>query len=58
MNQKLRDDMMALYGQFSAISFPLVWKGEETQAYYDLIDNMLEQYKSILKRLFEDFEDD
>ena len=59
IDQKLRDDMLALYGMFNAISLPLVWNAtNESQAYYDLIDNMLEQYKSILSRLFKDFDDD
>lgn len=53
-NEKLRDDMMFLFGQLHAIAFPLILnKGEENSAYYDLIDSIIEQYKSVLNRLFD-----
>ena len=58
-DQKLRDDMMALYGALNAICFPLIpGKMVHLQAHYDLIDNLKEQYTSILERLFEDFDDE
>lgn len=60
ITQKLRDDMMCLYGSLTAICFPLNWSTNEStnHAYYDLIDNIREQYVSILKRLYSDFDDD
>lgn len=57
MNQKLRDDMMMLKGRLEAIGFPLVWESiTNKQAYYDLIDSINEEYESILRRIFEDYE--
>lgn len=57
-DQRLRDDMLVLYGALSSIQFPFLFKTmSEAQAYYDLLDNILEQYKSILKRLW-DYDDE
>jgi len=56
MNQ--RDKMMALLGQLEAIKFPLCWNEGNGQPYYDLIDSIAEQYKSILKMVYPDFKDE
>lgn len=45
-DKKLREDMFFLLGQIEAASFPF----ETGQPYHDLIDSIIEQYKSILKR--------
>lgn len=53
MNQKLRDDMMFFYGNLDG----LLWSATSTPSQYDMISNMKAQYESILKRIFEDFEE-
>lgn len=56
MNQ--RDKMFLLLGKLEAINFPLLFDDGEVnhQAYYDLIDSIVDDYKSILKELYSDFE--
>jgi hypothetical protein len=51
INDKTRSDMFQLLGMIEAIRFPLVWSNNETtsQAYYDLIDSIRDQYIKILK---------
>lgn len=56
MNQ--RDKMIYLLGQMEAISYPLLQQGEMNHAYYDLIDSIIMQYKSILKIVYPDFKDE
>jgi hypothetical protein len=53
MNQKLRDDMMFFYGNLDG----LFWHAINNNAQYDMISNMKAQYESILKRIWEDFEE-
>lgn len=55
-NQKLRDDMMCLRGHLASLKFPTT--SEIPTAYYDLTDNIFEQYDSILSRIYSDFKDD
>ena len=52
-----RDKMMYLLGQMEAIAYPLQ-PGEMNHAYYDLIDCLILQYKSILKVIYPDFDYD
>lgn len=55
-----RDKAMQLLGAIRSIEFPLKWDDRnraENTAYYDLIDSIVEQYKSLLKELYPDFED-
>jgi hypothetical protein len=55
MNHKLRDDMMYFYGQLQAMQ----WAGiNKLRVSADMLENMCAQYESILKRLYEDFNDD
>lgn len=55
MNQ--RDKMLYLLGKLQAIGYPLQ-QGEMNHAYYDLIDSIIMQYKSILKMIYPDFKDE
>lgn len=48
-----RDKAMIILGQLQAIRFPL---NGETQAYYDLIDNISDQYVSLLKDFYPEFD--
>ena len=57
MNQ--RDKMTFLLGQLESIKYPFIWTTElASQAYYDLIDSIVDQYKSIMKDVYPDFEGD
>lgn len=53
--QKLRDNMFRLLGAINAISFPLIWTNNEiynNTAYYDLLENLVEQYDAILVEMW------
>jgi len=50
--------MMFLLGQLEAIRFPLVWESEtRSQAYYDLLDSITNQYRGFIKQLYPDWTD-
>lgn len=52
-----RDKEMHLLGQLESIRFPLASNDVATgQAYYDLIDSIVEQYKQVLKERYPDIE--
>lgn len=55
MNQKLRDDMMRIKGKMEALCFPLT--PDYGNGFGDLVDSINGEYESILKRLFEDYEE-
>ena len=50
----LRDDLFRLYGHLQAIAFPLIDSTENhANAYYDLINDIIEQYESIMNRVID-----
>ena len=54
----LRDKIMTLLGQLKAIRYPILpGKIDESQAYYDLIDSMEEQFIAIIKEIYPDFKE-
>lgn len=54
-----RDKAIILLGQLEAIQFPIIsMNGEFSHAYYDLLESIISQYKSILKDIYPDFEDE
>lgn len=55
MNQ--RDKMTYLLGQLESLQYPIM-PGEINHGYYDLIDCLILQYKSILKMVYPDFKDE
>jgi hypothetical protein len=54
-DQKLRDDMMFFYGNLDAMSWATATNNPIP---YDMVEHMKAQYESILKRIFEDFNDE
>lgn len=54
-DQKLREDMYCLLGKLEAIAFPLMWSDNKgaNQAYYDLIDSIVNDYENIISRVMD-----
>lgn len=50
-----RDKMLFLLGQLESIAYIL--DGTDNQAYYDLIDCIIVQYKTILREIYPDFKE-
>lgn len=54
MNQ--RDKMIYLLGQLQALAYPLPAPHSELSGYYDLIESIIQQYESVVKNIYPDFQ--
>lgn len=50
MNPKTRDEMLIILGLLEAIRFPII-PSEFNNGYYDLIEMIVNRYKSVLTEL-------
>jgi hypothetical protein len=50
-----RDKAMQILGQLKAIQFPMA--SDDSNAFYDLVDSIAEQYAALLKQFYPDFEE-